>query len=358
MKRLAMLTALTAASLMFGSVPVSADVEREEFVEDTDGFIEEETEEPDGSYEAGSIAIDETNFPDAVFRSYVSDNFDTNGDGELSPSEIAEVREIEVPEAGISDLTGIECFTDLCGLVCYDNELTDLDLSYNTELSWLECDGNNLTKLDLSHNAEMAFMWCYGNSITILDISNNPDLIDVYENGTHYSEDGVDYYTLEDEDGSSYGDLCFDSAVMIIADPPAPEGSSNMFRLYNPNSGEHFYTSSSGERNHLIGLGWNYEGVGWIAPQTSNTPVYRLYNPNGGEHHYTTSPGERNHLIAAGWSDEGIGWYSDDAETVPLYRQYNPNAYANNHNYTTSLSENNWLVSIGWKPEGIGWYGK
>ena len=143
-----------------------------------------------------------------------------------------------------------------------------------------------------------------------------------------------------------------------LPDPdPAPAGSVNMFRLYNPNSGEHFYTSNLGERNHLASLGWNYEGIGWLAPQSSNTPVYRLYNPNGGEHHYTTSIAERNNLISLGWNDEGIGWYSDDARTVPLYRQYNPNAFANNHNYTTSIRENDHLVSLGWRAEGIGWYG-
>ena len=37
----------------------------------------------------------------------------------------------------------------------------------------------------------------------------------------------------------------------------------DMYRLYNPNSGEHFYTASKGERNHLISLGWNDEGIGW-----------------------------------------------------------------------------------------------
>ena len=131
----------------------------------------------------------------------------------------------------------------------------------------------------------------------------------------------------------------------------------NMYRLYNPNSGEHFYTSSATERNNLIDVGWNYEGIGWVAPATSNTPVYRLYNRYGGEHHYTTSVFERNSLIAAGWEDEGIGWYSDDSQRVPLYRQYNPFAYANNHNYTTSHDENNYLVSIGWRAENIGWYG-
>ncbi|MBQ9609536.1 MAG: hypothetical protein IJV15_08860 [Lachnospiraceae bacterium] len=133
--------------------------------------------------------------------------------------------------------------------------------------------------------------------------------------------------------------------------------SVEMYRLYNPNSGEHFYTASADERDTLISAGWKYEGVGWIAPATSNTPVFRLYNPNAGEHHYTMNREERDYLVTIGWKDEGIGWYSDDAKTVALYRQYNPNAKTGSHNYTTSKSENDWLVSIGWKGEGIGWYG-
>ena len=132
---------------------------------------------------------------------------------------------------------------------------------------------------------------------------------------------------------------------------------TSMYRLYNTNSGEHFYTSSAGERDMLVSVGWTYEGIGWIAPSTSDTPVYRLYNEIGGEHHYTSSEAERDFLLSVGWNDEGIGWYSDDAHTVPLYRQYNPNAFANNHNYTTSQSENDYLVSLGWQAEGVGWYG-
>jgi hypothetical protein len=130
-----------------------------------------------------------------------------------------------------------------------------------------------------------------------------------------------------------------------------------MYRLYNPNSGEHFYTAGEVERNTLMSLGWSYEGIGWYAPSSSKTPVYRLYNPNSGDHHYTTSAGERNALRQAGWSFEGIGWYSDDAMGVPLYRQYNPNATTGSHNYTTSKAENDALVAAGWVAEGIGWYG-
>ncbi len=132
---------------------------------------------------------------------------------------------------------------------------------------------------------------------------------------------------------------------------------SYMYRLYNPNSGEHFYTANVSETADLIILGWKFEGIGWIAPASSLTPVYRLYNQNGGEHHYTLSAEEIDILVSAGWKLEGIGWYSDDAKSVPVYRQYNPNAFANNHNYTINLEENDWLVTMGWRAEGIGWYG-
>ena len=90
---------------------------------------------------------------------------------------------------------------------------------------------------------------------------------------------------------------------------------------------------------------------------TSNTPVYRLYNPNTGDHHYTTGASEKDFLSGHGWRYEGIGWYSDDAKGVPLYREYNPNAKTGTHNYTTKQSEHRYLTSHGWRDEGIGWYG-
>lgn len=142
---------------------------------------------------------------------------------------------------------------------------------------------------------------------------------------------------------------------------PIPNPSAkteSMYRLYNPKSGEHFYTADSHEKDVLVSLGWNYEGVGWNAPITSTTPVYRLYNKNAGDHHYTTDRNEKDTLVRIGWNDEGTGWYSDDNKGKALYRVYNPNAKtAGSHHYTLDSSEKNRLVSIGWKDEGIAWYG-
>jgi len=137
---------------------------------------------------------------------------------------------------------------------------------------------------------------------------------------------------------------------------PAQETNS-MYRMYNPNSGEHFYTAVASERDHLKQVGWTYEGVAWEAPVKSEHPVYRLYNPNGGDHHYTMSEEERDGLIVLGWRYEGIGWYSDDDESVPLYRLYNPNADTGSHHYTMSAEERDGLTKLGWQFEGIGWYG-
>ena len=131
----------------------------------------------------------------------------------------------------------------------------------------------------------------------------------------------------------------------------------DMHRMYNPNSGEHFYTGNIAERDFLISVGWNYEGVGFKAPKTSNTPMYRLYNPNAGDHHYTYNKAERDYLINVGWNDEGIGWYADDNKEIPQYRLYNPNATgAGSHHYTDKIGERDYLISIGWKDEGIGFY--
>ncbi|MEY8309523.1 hypothetical protein AAK899_08385 [Erysipelotrichaceae bacterium 51-3] len=130
-----------------------------------------------------------------------------------------------------------------------------------------------------------------------------------------------------------------------------------MFRLYNPNSGEHFYTADSNERAQLIVKGWNNENIGWYAPETSDKPVYRLYNENAGDHHYTMNGEEKDALVNLGWKYEGIGWYSADEETgKPLFRAYNPNAKAGSHNYTLDKTEQDHLVSLGWEDEGIAWY--
>ena len=153
------------------------------------------------------------------------------------------------------------------------------------------------------------------------------------------------------------------SAFSVAIPVKAAESSNDVviYRIYNPNSGEHFYTKNSNEKDYLYSVGWNYEGIAWIAPITGD-PVYRVYNPNSGEHHYTNNINEKDNLVRLGWNYENICWYTSSVEdecSAPLYRLYNPNTdaehEAGSHHHTLSIAEKDNLVNLGWEYEGISW---
>lgn len=179
--------------------------------------------------------------------------------------------------------------------------------------------------------------------------------------GEHNWDSG---HPLYDKNGKASGVTvyyCTECGETRVEQEEIPVESVPMYRLYNPNSGEHFFTGSQKEKEYLEIAGWRYEGKAWNAPTASSVPVYRLYNAYAGDHHYTTSADERDGLQAAGWRYEGVAWNSDDDEGQPVYRLYNPNAYSTGgsgaHHYTTSEEERDYLVSLGWRDEGIAWYG-
>ena len=121
--------------------------------------------------QSAGVAIDNTNFPDANFRTIV-EYYDTNKDSSLSDTEIAAVEEIACYDKGISNLKGIEYFTALRSLNCGRNQLISLDVSKNTALTKLYCKKNQLTVLDVSKNTALTYLPCNKNQMTSLDVSN------------------------------------------------------------------------------------------------------------------------------------------------------------------------------------------
>ena len=117
------------------------------------------------------VSINETNFPDANFRTVVKE-YDTDKDENLSRAEIEAVKEIKCYYKDIRSLTGIEYFTALQTLKCYSNQLTSLDISENTALKSLDCAKNQLAALDVSQNTRLNLLLCFNNHLTSLDTSN------------------------------------------------------------------------------------------------------------------------------------------------------------------------------------------
>ncbi|MBR5918801.1 MAG: leucine-rich repeat domain-containing protein, partial [Prevotella sp.] len=128
-------------------------------------------------YDGFGIAINETNFPDANFRSYVSGTaIDKDKDGYLSDAEISKVTEIDVRNKSIENLKGIEFFTAVTKLHCLNNQLTSLNLSANTKLIYLSCVNNQLKSLDLSGCTALQTLYCYNNQLTALEVKKNTAL--------------------------------------------------------------------------------------------------------------------------------------------------------------------------------------
>ena len=128
---------------------------------------------------AEGVTIDETTFPDAVFRQYVLDTIDTDKDEILETEEISIVTDIYVSYESITSLKGVEYFTFLKTLYCGGNQLMSLDVSKNEALSELDCYGNQLTSLDVSKNGALSELKCYRNQLTSLDVSKNEALTEL-----------------------------------------------------------------------------------------------------------------------------------------------------------------------------------
>ena len=114
-----------------------------------------------------AVPINSTNFPDANFRAALASLYP---DGYIS--DIASITYLNVAYKGITNLKGIELFTGLQTLYCYNNSISSLDLSSNTNLTYLSCYGNNMTSLNVNKCKKLTYLDCAPNSLTSLDLSN------------------------------------------------------------------------------------------------------------------------------------------------------------------------------------------
>ena len=146
-------------------------------------------------YSAGT-EINAANFPDENFRNYINEQqFDKNGDGYLSDEEIADVKEINVNDKDISDMTGIELFTEITILRCSRNNLEVLDVSKNTNLEVFECSSNRLSSLDVSQNTKLSTFSCSINMLSSLDVSRNTQLMTLNCSGNLISSLNIENLT-------------------------------------------------------------------------------------------------------------------------------------------------------------------
>ena len=155
----------------------------------------------------GEIKINDTNFPDAAFRSYVLNDLD-DGDQVLTPDEIANIQLINISGSSYTDLTGIKFFTSLenleidhaTGLETLDlggmkslvnlkatkGVLTEIDLKGCTGLKQIDVTANKLSEItfDVSDCVNLEYLDCPQNQIKRYNFNKNKALriLKIYDN--------------------------------------------------------------------------------------------------------------------------------------------------------------------------------
>ena len=169
-----LLSAALAVCMMLSVLPVGAFAAEPGAAEPENGV----SAQADAAVPEGYIAINEKNFPDENFRDYVAEEWDKNHDKYFSPSEIANAKWISCDNKEISNLKGIEFFTNIWLLECYYNNLTTIDLSHNKNLSYINCHHNQLNELDVSGLPLLETFYCGHNALPSIDVSKNEKLED------------------------------------------------------------------------------------------------------------------------------------------------------------------------------------
>lgn len=168
--------------------------------------------------------------------------------------------------------------------------------------------------------------------------------------GAFASREGSITITTNDLGNTGGGPLLDTDVINITHNPVA--FLARMHRLFNPNIDMHVFTTSEGEFMALKRIGLrdettNTEGFDVAdSAEDGASPLHRLYNPNTGEHYYTTSDGERDFLVIAGWNyekDEGFVFAQPAPGTTELFLLYNNNS--GTHLFTASVAEKDAILA-------------
>jgi len=158
------------------SYPEGATISNKKAVDASGNVCKAVTILPDNS---PGVFVSEMAFPDENFRNWLLSK-DYGKSGYITAAGLAGVKTIIVNKMSIADLKGIEYFTALEYLKCYNNKLKALDVSKNTALKLLNCSENQLTTLNVSTNTALTTLSCENNQLTALDVKANTALEILY----------------------------------------------------------------------------------------------------------------------------------------------------------------------------------
>lgn len=130
-----------------------------------------------------SKALDNANNPnltyvpdDAFEQKLIDEGYDDVIDDYVVTANIVNVITLNMNSLGISDMTGIEDFSDLQNLSVAGNNISEIDVTQNSFLESLDVQQNQISELNINQNSNLRSLECDSNFITSINLTNNPEL--------------------------------------------------------------------------------------------------------------------------------------------------------------------------------------
>ena len=120
---------------------------------------------------------------------------------------IKEVTSLDIEGKNLTDISGIEYFTNLTSLACSDNQLTELPVENLTNLTLLYCSDNQLTALPVKNLTNLTLLYCSNNQLTALPVENLSELTNLRCNNNQLTALPVEKLSQLTELACSYNQL-------------------------------------------------------------------------------------------------------------------------------------------------------
>lgn len=134
--------------------------------------------------------------PDAALKAYLVNNYDDNGDSEISIVEADNITMVNCSGKGVTDLTGLEACTNLATLNCSNNSIKKIELPNLLQLRTLTCNDNPIEHINLDNCSALNYLNLQGTPSSA--ISSTAITI------TNYKQANTLYFTVKNTPFTSF----------------------------------------------------------------------------------------------------------------------------------------------------------
>jgi Leucine-rich repeat (LRR) protein len=236
--------------------------------------------------------VPDDNFEQALINAGF--DFESNLNDSVPTVAIKNLTSLNINYKNITDLTGIEDFIALENLYCYNNQISEINLSTLINLKILQCQYNQIFELDLGANVLLTQLNCSGNNLSDLDLSSNTLLTNL--NASNNQLTGLN---LRNGNNSNMSiDVRYSSDLLCIQvdNPVASYGyanwNKNTYTAYSENCSDYVmemtYVPDDNFEQALINLGLDFdENLNDSVPTLALQTLTGLYVNNKSIHNFT-----------------------------------------------------------------------